>query len=361
MSHNQKSQSSEIQGSPRVQTESLGLVGESAITSSSTSMVLETTVEASASPVGELFPRAVKEEEEEKEKEEAMEEVSTTFSTASSTPMMLDTAAVASAPGNQHGPSPISPQVSSFVSNVMGSSLHDQFNQAFRNQEWENMRFLGNPIDFVSLQHDEMALMPYLIFKYWMKQWVTKAEMLNYIIPIHHHHFHIIFSNTCLCMRLLFGVDIEEVDHTIPSYELSLAAGITYDGIRRDVQGLPKTGLLLIVLSIIFMEGNRAREEVVWQALNIIEVYAGREHCLFGDPWNLIMGDFIEEGYLEYCPVPLSNPVCYEFIWGPRAYAETSKLKILQHCAQFGGIDPVSFSALYEEAVRDEQRRHECS
>ncbi|KAM4818498.1 melanoma-associated antigen B16-like [Thomomys bottae] len=362
MSHNQKSQPSDLEENPQAQTETLGLVGEPAITSSSSSVVLETTVQVSTGLVSESFPRAEEEEEkeEEKEEEEEMEEVSTTSSaSSSSTPMILDTTTVASASGNQH--CPLNPQVSSFVSSIIGSSLYDQFNHASRNQEWENMRFLSSPIDFVSLQHDEMALVPYLIFKYWMQQCVTKAEMLNYIIPIHHPHFHVIFSNTCLCMRLLFGINIEEVDQTIPSYGLSLAAGITYDGMRRNVQGLPKTGLLLIVLSIIFMEGNRAREDVVWQALNIIEVYAGREHCLFGDPWNLIMGDFIQEGYLEYWPVAFSDPVCYEFIWGPRAHTETSKMKILQHCAQFGGIDPVSFSALYEEAVRDEQLRRDQS
>ncbi|XP_042558385.1 melanoma-associated antigen 10-like [Dipodomys spectabilis] len=276
-----------------------------------------------------------------------MEEANTTFSTSSSTPMMLDSTTVASV------------QVSSFVYNVMGSSLHNQFNQSYRNQGWENLSFRGTPIDFVSLQHDEMALVPFLIFRYWMKQLVTKTEMLNYIIPIHHQHFHVIFSNTCVCMRLLFGINVEEVDYTVPTYGLSLAAGITYDGMRRNVQGLPKTGLLLIVLSIIFMEGNHAREEVVWQALSIIEVYAGREHCLFGDPWNLVMGDFIQEGYLEYWPVLLTDTICYEFKWGPRAHAETSKMQILQHCSQFGGIDPVTFSALYEEAVKDEeQRRH---
>ena len=37
------------------------------------------------------------------------------------------------------------------------------------------------------------------------------------------------------------------------------------------------------------------------------------------------------EGYLEYLQVPDSDPACYEFLWGPRAYVETSKFKVLEY------------------------------
>ena len=45
----------------------------------------------------------------------------------------------------------------------------------------------------------------------------------------------------------------------------------------------------------------------------------------------------------------------YGFLWGPRAYAETSKMKVLEFFAKISGTDPTSFLFWYEEALRDER------
>jgi hypothetical protein len=37
-----------------------------------------------------------------------------------------------------------------------------------------------------------------------------------------------------------------------------------------DAQGMPKTGLLIIILWIIFLEGNHATEEVIWETLSVM-------------------------------------------------------------------------------------------
>lgn len=63
----------------------------------------------------------------------------------------------------------------------------------------------------------------------------------------------------------------------------------------------------------------------------------------------------MQEQYLEYRQVPNSDPARYEFLWGPRAHAETSKMEVLKHWAQFSGSDPRSFPLLYEEALREEK------
>ncbi|KAM4818499.1 melanoma-associated antigen 2-like isoform 1-T2 [Thomomys bottae] len=350
MSHNQKSQPSEFEEAPQAQTASAGLVGKqvpqaeeegTAITSSSTPVVSETTMEVSAGSVSEEIHKAEEEEE------------LTVSESFSSTPPIQNTTVELPAIVNPHSQRPRI-TFSSFI--AMQSSPRNLHNFGSRSH-WQIVRMCHQQAMMYPafLQQDAIALVPYLLLKYWMKQPAIKAEMLNYIIPNHHHYFSVIFRKARACMQLLFGINVEEVDHTFHTYVLTISAGLTYDGIMSDVQGLPKTGLLIIVLSIIFMEGNRAREEFVWQALSMMEVYAGREHCLFGDPRKLVMEDFIQQGYLVYQQVPGSDPACYEFLWGPRARAETTKMKILQHCAQFGGVDPMSFSSLYEEALRDEE------
>ena len=53
------------------------------------------------------------------------------------------------------------------------------------------------------------------------------------------------------------------------------------------------------------------------------------EHCNFGEPRELLTHMWVQEGYLEYRQVPYSHPARYEFLWGRRAYAETSKWEIM--------------------------------
>lgn len=55
-----------------------------------------------------------------------------------------------------------------------------------------------------------------------------------------------------------------------------------------DNQSMPKHGLLMIILGVIFTVGNCASEEDIWDFLNIMEVYAGREHFIFGEHRKLI-------------------------------------------------------------------------
>ena len=57
----------------------------------------------------------------------------------------------------------------------------------------------------------------------------------------------------------------------------------------------------------------------------------GREHSIFGEPRELLTQVWVREGYLEYRQVPDSDPARFEFLWGPRAYAETSKFKVLEY------------------------------
>ena len=60
--------------------------------------------------------------------------------------------------------------------------------------------------------------------------------------------------------------------------------------------------------------------------------------------------------YMEYRQVAHSDPPCYEFLWGPGAHAETSKMKVLEFLAKVNDTVPSALSQ-YEEALRDEEER----
>nr|XP_015106689.2 melanoma-associated antigen B10-like [Vicugna pacos] len=206
---------------------------------------------------------------------------------------------------------------------------------------------------------DEMVVLSvyYLLYKYQIKEPITKADMLRNVIQVYRNRFHEILKRASAHMEMVFGLDLKEVDPYRHIYVLINKLEISYDAILDDVREVPKTGLVMAVLGVIFMNGNCATEEQVWQMLNLMGLYAGRKHFIFGEPRKLITKDLVEANYLEYRQVPNSDPPCYEFLWGPRAHAETSKIKVLEFMAKIHDTVPTAFPSLYEEAVKDEVER----
>ncbi|XP_070359386.1 melanoma-associated antigen 10-like [Equus asinus] len=205
---------------------------------------------------------------------------------------------------------------------------------------------------------DKVAeLVEFLLVKFHTKEPTTKAEMLNTVLRDHQDHFPVIFSEASECMQLVFGVDVKEVDPSDHAYVLVTTLGLTYDGMLSDEQSMPKTGLLVMLLGVILLQGDCAPEEDVWEALSVMGVRAGREHFIYGEPRELITKVWVQEQYVEYRQVPSSDPARYEFLWGPRAHAETSKMSVLEFLASAIGSDPRSFPVSYEEALRDQEER----
>ncbi|TEA41208.1 hypothetical protein DBR06_SOUSAS479210001, partial [Sousa chinensis] len=147
------------------------------------------------------------------------------------------------------------------------------------------------------------------------------------------------------------------VDPSSHSYALISKMVLPSDASPRDEFRMPTSGLLMTVLGAIFMKGNRATEEELWKFLNALGYHAGRRHLIFGDPGRLISKDFVKQKYLTYRQVPGSDPPRYEFLWGPRAHAETSKMKVLEFLAKIIGTVPSALPDLYEEALKDEEER----
>lgn len=101
------------------------------------------------------------------------------------------------------------------------------------------------------------------------------------------------------------------------------------------------------------MEGNCVPEEKFWGVLNTFGLDPGRNHFLYGEHRKLITEEFVLEGYLEYRLVADSDPPHHEFLWGPRARIETSKMKVLEFVASVTGNVPRSYPEKYAEALRD--------
>lgn len=206
-----------------------------------------------------------------------------------------------------------------------------------------------------TLQGKAADLVAFLVLKYLTQQRTSQAEMLEVVGNDYQDAFPVIFGQASECMRLVFGVDVKEVDPSDHSYVLVTVLGLTCGGLPSGEQGMPKTGLLVVLLGVIVLEGDCAPEEKVWEVLGVMGVYASREHVIYGEPRELLTNVWVQEGYVEYRQVPGSDPARYEFLWGPRAYVETSKFQVLEYLLRVSRGQQPSSLALCEESVSDEE------
>ena len=198
-------------------------------------------------------------------------------------------------------------------------------------------------------------LVSFLLLRYHRKEVATKADMLS-VLRDYQDLFPMILSQASECMELVFGIDVKALDSTGLCYVLVNTLGLTYnDLLGGDEESMPMAGLLINTLSIIFVDGNCTPEENVWEMLGIMGLYPGMNHFIYGDPRELLTQVWVQAGYLEHRQVPNSDPARYEFLWGPRTYAETTKMKVLEFLAKVHGTTPRAFPGLYEDALQSEK------
>ncbi|XP_007953929.1 melanoma-associated antigen B16-like [Orycteropus afer afer] len=205
---------------------------------------------------------------------------------------------------------------------------------------------------------DKVALLvKFLLQKYHMKEVVTKEHMLNTVIRQYENHFPKIFSMASERLELVFGIDVIELFPDSQCYFLFNKLCITYDGVVSDDTNSPKTGLLIIILGVIFMKGSRTTEEEIWKVLNRMGIYADQNHFMYGDSRKFITEDLVKQEYLEFRKVPNSDPAHYDVLWGPKAHAEINKVKFLEFFAKINDSDTPTFSTQFKEALKDEEER----
>ncbi|GAB1302957.1 MAGE family member B5 [Apodemus speciosus] len=197
----------------------------------------------------------------------------------------------------------------------------------------------------------------YVLYKFKMKQLIARKDLINVIEPKYQNRYNEILKRAFENIEIVFAVSVIEIDSTNHFYDLVSKLKLPNKGRVCPGRGLPKTGLLMTILAMIFMKGNSASEEDIWKFLNYMQVYPGRKHFIYREPRKLITQDFVKLKYLERKQIPSSDPPCYRFQWGPKAYTETTKMKVLEFMAKGSGIEPSTFSVQYAEALREEHQK----
>ncbi|XP_006885160.1 PREDICTED: melanoma-associated antigen B1-like [Elephantulus edwardii] len=178
-------------------------------------------------------------------------------------------------------------------------------------------------------------LLQFLLEKYKKKEPVSKAEMIKIISKKYKKHFSEILQRVTEHMELVFGLDLKEADSKAQVYVIVSKLQLSREENLNDSL-FPKNGMLMPLLCMIYMRGNRVSEEEVWKFLKKLEIYDGEMHFIFGDPRKLITEALVQEKYLEYQQVPGSDPPRFEFLLGPGAH--DNKTKILEFLANFNAF-----------------------
>ncbi|XP_008961686.2 non-structural maintenance of chromosomes element 3 homolog [Pan paniscus] len=201
-------------------------------------------------------------------------------------------------------------------------------------------------------------LVQFLLIKDQKKIPIKRADILKHVIGDYKDIFPDLFKRAAERLQYVFGYKLVELEPKSNTYILiNTLEPVEEDAEMRGDQGTPTTGLLMIVLGLIFMKGNTIKETEVWDFLRRLGVYPTKKHLIFGDPKKLITEDFVRQRYLEYRRIPHTDPVDYEFQWGPRTNLETSKMKVLKFVAKVHNQDPKDWPAQYCEALADEENR----
>ncbi|XP_057616615.1 melanoma-associated antigen B4-like [Chionomys nivalis] len=217
-----------------------------------------------------------------------------------------------------------------------------------------------------SMRMDLMArktgmLMEYMLLKYKVQQPMKRGEMLKVINKRFKEHFPEILKKASYRLDVVFGLELKEVLPHGQAYELVSKLDFEDDGSRSNELGVPTRGILIALLSVIYLNNYCAAEEDVWYFLNVLGVYDGVSHLIFGDVRKLITEDLVQEKYLVYHQVPNSDPPSYQFLWGPRAYAETSQIKVMDFLAKMSETAAEDYSSHYEQALIEEEEKAQAA
>ncbi|XP_052338572.1 melanoma-associated antigen D2 [Oncorhynchus keta] len=239
------------------------------------------------------------------------------------------------------------------------SNTQSSQNKGVRSQRWEAV--LGDDEDDPSFTQPSTSQVQKGLDRLTPAQVDLKtAEVVQFIFvkdqkkfPIRRagvqEHLSEIIKRVGSVFETVFGLKLVEIDsknHVYPHLEQ------LFEGESLNMSpSNPKTGLLFVILSIVFMKGGVVKESMVWNTLKKLRVDQGERHEIFGDVKKVKYDEFVRQRYLEYVRIPHTEPLEFEFRWGQRADMEVSKVKLLEFIGQLHEQDPQSWTQQYREAT----------
>ncbi|XP_077428290.1 necdin-like 2 isoform X3 [Vanacampus margaritifer] len=189
----------------------------------------------------------------------------------------------------------------------------------------------------------------YILVKDQKKLPVRRADLVKHVFKEYRNVYPEIMKRVARTFEQVFGLKLIKIDAKNQLYILINKLEVTAEASSFSSAD-PKTGLLFVILSVIFMKQGSAKEGLIWNILEKLCVNPAKKHEEFGDVKKTVTDEFVRQRYLEYVLIPHTDPPEHNFVWGPRADAEVSKTKILQFVAELHNQDPQEWRNQYTEA-----------
>ncbi|XP_046548576.1 non-structural maintenance of chromosomes element 3 homolog [Haliotis rubra] len=212
-------------------------------------------------------------------------------------------------------------------------------------------------IDRAELDRKVNDLVQYLLIM-WQKNYpIKKLDINKNVLKEHRSAFAHIMKKAQEKLGRVFGVDVVELQD---KYKGSF---ILLNRLENDTdnphllwpeEDNTKTGLLMVILSLIYMNGNVMQDSELWHSLKKLGVEPDLPHPTFGDAKKLITQEFVRQGYIEYIRQQNVDPPSFEFKWGQRAQLETSKKHCLTFVSQIYDMDAERWTSQFQDMVETE-------
>ncbi|KAG7224395.1 hypothetical protein INR49_004737 [Caranx melampygus] len=187
----------------------------------------------------------------------------------------------------------------------------------------------------------------YFLVKDQKKIPIRRADLVKHVVKEYRNIYPEIMKRAVRTFDQVFGLKLVEIDTKNHTYILINKLETSEGASPINGPTNPKTGLLFVILSVIFMKGGVVREgEEAFRSISLLK----EKHEEFGDVKKVVTDEFVRQKYLEYVRIPHTEPAEHEFRWGQRADEEVSKAKILEFMGQLHEQDPQNWTQQYREA-----------
>lgn len=208
------------------------------------------------------------------------------------------------------------------------------------------------------LKRKVVEVVRYLLFSDRKKYPIKRGDITKNVLKEHSRAFNQIFDQAKTTLHKVFGIEVEEI-------EVGKAKGyILVDAAKTEEQDqlmdwgddLPKMGLLMVVLSLIFMSDHVISESLLWHTLKKLGIEPRVEHDIFGDPEKLISQEFVRQCYVDRKKVLGGDEAAYEYRWGSRAEKELSKRQVLQFVSELYVTQMDDWTSQMKEILAEEEK-----
>uniref|UniRef100_A0A8B9K5H8 MAGE domain-containing protein n=1 Tax=Astyanax mexicanus TaxID=7994 RepID=A0A8B9K5H8_ASTMX len=162
----------------------------------------------------------------------------------------------------------------------------------------------------VQVDRKVAEVVQFILIKDQKKIPIRRTDIVKHVIKEYKALYQDIMKRADRIFEQVFGLKLVEIDAKNHIYILINKLQPVPGEPISMCPGNPKTGLLFVILSVIFMKGGTVKESE----------------------------------YLEYLRIPHTEPLEHEFRWGQRAEKEVSKMKVLEFV---GEVSPCLLHSVY--------------